>query len=385
MGSSGIGKIIRRLNKCIIKTEIVDYEGCVLVIDLLHWLYKFKISMITSKDNCTPYGKNISHIKGLFDKITNMLSYGIMPIFVIDGKPPHIKQILLNKRRKNRETAINKLKYDDYDNLNRIKLLKRSVSITENEINETKSFLDDIGVPYIQAMEEADPQCAGINIANLAYGVVSDDWDLLIFGSNTMITNFGKNGEMVEYNLKNILNELKLNHEQFVELAIVLGCDYCPPISCISENKTNSVHMLYYKYLECKNIDVLIDKLRRENKQKYTYKIPNDFVKNWKIVKQYYLEPNIYNPHTLTNFFWKCPKYAKIEEQLINDLDFNKKHVKQNLGKIKEIYKYYSSYNTLINFTKRKYDYLGYSYDKCNNKDNLISFNSKKFIKLSYY
>lgn len=355
MGSPGIGKIVKKYGLGgISKKKYNDYEGNSVVIDLLHWLYKFKISMVNSNND-----KNISHIKGLWDKTLNMLTFGILPIFVLDGKPPDIKKKTLKKRRKNRQIA--KVKLNKVTNKEeKIKLLKRGVAITDNEIQETKELLSLLGIPLIEALGEADPQCAGINLARMAYGVVSDDWDLLTFGSNIMITNFGRRGDVIEYDLKKILNSLNLSYEQFVELAIVLGCDYCDPITCYFSKKSEEKYELYKKYKHAGSIENLIELLKRENlnssrdDNKLLYKISDNFIRNWKSVKNYFLEPKINDPRNNFDFIWKKPDYCGLENILVNKYQFEHEIIKKTLNKLKNIYKYYSSYRTIKNFKKMR-------------------------------
>ncbi len=245
----------------------------------------------------------------------------------------------------------------------RIKLLKRGVYVSEQTIEETKEFLEALGIPYVQALEEADPQCAGINLARKAYGVVSEDWDTLIFGSERMITNFKKKGKIIEYNLGTILNELNLTYEQFVELAIVLGCDYCDSISCYSIKKSEEAYELFKKYNECKDIEKLIEKLEDENNilqqknQQIKYKIPENFKNNWKLVKQYFMKPKILDPRDeeKMNFTWQCPKYCEMERILMHKHGLSYIGVRRNIEKFREMYNYYSSYNNLINFNRKKF------------------------------
>ena len=39
-------------------------------------------------------GKIISHIQGLYYKTNQLLTFGITPIYIFDGKPPQIKRCI---------------------------------------------------------------------------------------------------------------------------------------------------------------------------------------------------------------------------------------------------------------------------------------------------
>ena len=56
-------------------------------------------------------------------------------------------------------------------------------------IQECKMFLDLMGIPHYTAYEEADSQCASLAYYynNITNGVVSEDSDIIIFGSPQLI------------------------------------------------------------------------------------------------------------------------------------------------------------------------------------------------------
>lgn len=354
MGSFSLGKVIKNTGTGKIIKHYSNYEGCVVVIDTFQWLYKFKLSLLENT--------NDGHIIGLWNRVIKMLDNGILPSFVIDGKPPLLKRNILDKRRsiKNKaKTCLEKLDDSMANNSEKLRLTRRAITISSKEVQDVKQLLDDIGLPYIQAIGEADPQCAGMNIANKAHAVISDDWDLLIFGSRTVVTNFVNKKFIVEYNLNSILSKLELNYEQFVELAIVLGCDYCEPIRCINYNKKYAVNDLYEQYKKHKNINSLIQSLkninsnRKKNHKPIKYIIPSDFINKWKDVKEYFLESKIYDPHSQENFMWNNPKYEVIEKKLIDTYKMPINLVGRHINKLKRIRKYYLSYGTIINFNKK--------------------------------
>ena len=62
--------------------------------------------------------------------------------------------------------------------------------------------------------------------------IVTDDIDILIFGGNKVLKNFTvsdkKKQKIQEINLDKFKKEIGLNQDQLIDLAILLGCDYCP-------------------------------------------------------------------------------------------------------------------------------------------------------------
>jgi flap endonuclease-1 len=55
-------------------------------------------------------GEVTSHLQGMFYRTIRMLTHGIKPCFVFDGKPPVLKSGELAKRKENREKAAEDLK-----------------------------------------------------------------------------------------------------------------------------------------------------------------------------------------------------------------------------------------------------------------------------------
>jgi flap endonuclease-1 len=75
-----------------------------------------------------------------------------------------------------------------------------------------------------------------------AYATVSEDMDSLTFGSTILVRGMSsskgaKGPELVQIELPKVLEQLKLTHEQFVDLCILCGCDYANSIGGIGPVK----------------------------------------------------------------------------------------------------------------------------------------------------
>jgi 5'-3' exonuclease len=180
-------------------------------------------------------------IFGFINQILRLLSAKIMPIYVFDGKPPIEKtdilksrldrKIKLNDKIKAIETIINNISFsEDKNSINNDltdkmnKLKKQAYNINKNDIFNLKQLLDIIGIPYICATGEADLICAELTKRNIVSACLSDDMDLLPFGCKKLLRLI--DGNIYEYDLDNILIRLDLTYEKFVEMCIIIGCDY---------------------------------------------------------------------------------------------------------------------------------------------------------------
>ena len=195
--------------------------------------------------------KSMDHVINLFNYTLYWLKLNICPIYVFDNKCPEEKFGTEQKRKNGRLTAIEKCKeIQDKNSLEFTKYLKKSFSITHNNVADCKNLLDLMGIPYIVCLGEADPQCAAIyNYFNMLRSsnlkltpVISNDTDIINFGgtilrdcniksqtalkisSDDIIYNLSQKANQIRQD--NGLSELEFTHEKYVELTILMGTDY---------------------------------------------------------------------------------------------------------------------------------------------------------------
>ena len=195
-------------------------KGKVLALDTSNIIYQFMTAIKDMDD--------VAHVHGMIMKTTFLIKRGIKPVYIFDGKPPSIKQGTLDARQEMKDKIKTRLLEEDND-----KLRKRTITISDKEIEECKEILRVMGIPYIEAPEEADAQCVYLVRKGICDGVGSEDMDMLTFGANKLYRNINSRGKIVEYDLETILDELELSRDQFIDMCILLGCDYCPTIEGI--------------------------------------------------------------------------------------------------------------------------------------------------------
>ena len=101
-------------NSSIVTEHINKLKNKTLVIDTSIYIYKF-----LGEDALIEY---------MYIMITLFMKYNITPIFVFDGKPPAIKQKILDNRKKIRNEAKDALE-ELSDDEERIKMLKKLLNI----------------------------------------------------------------------------------------------------------------------------------------------------------------------------------------------------------------------------------------------------------------
>jgi flap endonuclease-1 len=188
-------------------------------------------------------------------------------------------------------------------------------------------FLDLLGIPYCTALQEADSQCASLTIDNDVYGVGSEDMDILTFGAKKLLRNISssKKNEIIEYDLDKVLEELKYTNEQFIDLCILLGCDYVDHIDGIGVKKAKEI------IDEFKSIENFLEKSLDIINEKYI--IPINYLEKVKSARIYFLtSPSVSVANTQLKL--NLPNEKKIKELLINKYSYSKTKVDKIINKI---------------------------------------------------
>ncbi|KAL7386323.1 hypothetical protein ABVT39_006732 [Epinephelus coioides] len=206
MGITKLADLIRlHAPDAIFHKDISDYTGKVIALDTSIVVNQFRAA--------TP---SLSPLTGLFFRTLTFLEHDIKPVFVFDGKPPGEKTAVLKKRA---EAAGWKS--------------HNHTGIASSQTKDCFQLLKLLGVPVIQAPGDAEAMCAHLVRDGTVNAVASEDMDTLPFGASILIRqlNAKKDSEVIEYSLPKLLERLQISHKEFVDLCILLGCDYCDKIA----------------------------------------------------------------------------------------------------------------------------------------------------------
>lgn len=383
MGVNSLGKLLKAVLKedseAIIEKNLSSYTGEIVAIDASLQLYRFVLAIRNSNgglDMTTLNGKLTSHIFGIKCKAIQLLRNGIIPIFVFDGIPPSIKRKTLQDRKNIKIKAQEKLQDNNYeDEKEKIKLVKRTFFITEQHILELQKMLDLMGLPYIQAVGEAESQCAALNmIPNVnVNGVVTEDWDALLFGCKKMLRNFSNKGKVSEVNLDIILKELALTHEQFIELCIILGTDYCSGIKGIGPVQAYTLYkkygnmdafLKYIRDIKSRNSDNIYSRCIIPKEFDEPVLFENTIMKRWQVIKEYYLNAYVKDPSKI-NLNWKQPNIIGLKNFMLYENDFADDMVNKDINTLNQLYN----------------GYVDHGYPRYNNNNN--NNNRRRITKLN--
>lgn len=217
-------------HKSIHKIQLKFLENKTLVIDTSIYLYKF------INENAL--------LENMYLFISLLKNYKIKPIFIFDGKPPIEKKELLIKRYiekkeaekkyMNLKSTITDMSINDMTEEEKKELmmelenLKRQFArITENDITQVKQLMDAYGVVYFDAPSEADQLCAYLVNKEKAWGCISDDMDMFLYGCPYVIRNISLiNHTAMLYDTVSILEDLEISKKNFIEIMVLSGTDY---------------------------------------------------------------------------------------------------------------------------------------------------------------
>lgn len=212
-----------------------------LIVDSFNVLYQF-LSTIRQRDGTLlkdSQGRVTSHLTGLFSRTTNLMQKGIKLGFVFDGKPPELKQKERERRREVKKGAM--IEYEKAKKRGNLEDMKKYASrtskLTGELIEESKELIAALGLPVIQAKSEGEAQVAYVVNESGAFAGVSEDYDSLLYGIKNLIKNltisgrrkFGATYVSIKPKLINFaenINNLGIDREQLIVLAMLVGTDY---------------------------------------------------------------------------------------------------------------------------------------------------------------
>ncbi|GAB6025751.1 Elongation of fatty acids protein 2 [Chamberlinius hualienensis] len=328
MGILGLAKLIGDLAPAAVKdNEIKNYFGRKIAIDASMSIYQFLIAVRQEGNVLTDAnGEATSHLLGLFYRTIRMMENGIKPVYVFDGKPPDMKAGELGKRQERREEAQKELEKAEEDgnaeNIN--KFSRRLVKVTRHHNDECKKLLTLMGVPFIEAPGEAEAQCAALVKAGKVFALATEDMDGLTFGSKVLLRHLtfseARKMPIQEFHHERVLSEMNFTEDQFIDLCILLGCDYCDSIRGIGPKR--AVELLR----QHKDLEGI---LKSVDKSKYT--VPE----NWPYeeVRRLFKQPEVMNPDNV-ELKWSDPNEEELIKYLCEEKNFGEDRVRNGVKKI---------------------------------------------------
>ena len=321
-----IGDIVSRR-----EISFSELKGKVVAVDAFNALYQF-LSSIRQPDG-TPLmdskGRVTSHLSGLFYRNVALLSEGIKLIYVFDGEYHSLKGKTHEIRGDAKEAAREKYEHakeeEDVEAMG--KYARGFAKLNEEMIAESKELLSAMGIAIVQAPGEGEMQCAELVKSGEAFAVGSQDYDALAVGGKRLIQNLTLSRkrktpsgfvyiapEMIEY--EKVLNELVIDGDQLICLALLVGTDFNPGgVKGIGPKKALAlVRQLRYPVRIFAEIEERLDF-------------------NWQEVFEIFKKPNVIREKV------EFPKLNEvvIREILVERHDFSAERIENQLEKLRDV------------------------------------------------
>ncbi len=235
MGIQGLSKLIKQHAPKAIKPRVLqDYRGQCIALDasLAIWQVVMAKAYFGRDHNVNSKKHFVGHVTGILGRTLWLLEYGITPIFVFDGIPPVEKTRTIEARQAVKTRAKERMSKIKHPSDVPSTLLAQSTSVSFEQMEECRELVRLCGVPVVEAPGEAEAQCAEMVKRSCGVvGVATEDMDALTFGAPVLLRGLnsghrGADNPVLEYHLADVLRGLKLTMEQFIDLCILLGCDY---------------------------------------------------------------------------------------------------------------------------------------------------------------
>jgi flap endonuclease-1 len=298
--------------------------------DSMNVIYQF-LSSIRGMDGMPLTDSNgviTSHLTGLLYRTTNLIEKGIKPVFVFDGKHSELKSKTIQERIKVRTNAFKEhekaLKEGRTDDAK--KFGSRALKVSSEMIEDAKKLIELMGLPVIQAKGEGEAQIALMCSKGKLQGVVSQDWDALLFGAPVLYRNITVGGrrkvpgkdlyidvvpEKIE--LEKVLSELNLSREKLIWLSILIGTDFNEKFPKIGPKTALKLVQENNSFKEIIN--------------KTNFKPEFDF----KEIESIFLNPDYNSDYSIK---FNLPKRNELIEFLCEQRDFSKERVENTITRL---------------------------------------------------
>ncbi|UQC87353.1 acyl-CoA dehydrogenase domain-containing protein [Colletotrichum lupini] len=270
-------------------------------------------------------GETTSHLMGLFYRTLRMVDNGIKPLYVFDGAPPKLKSGELAKRFQRKQEATEGLEEaKETGTAEEVeKFSRRTVRVTREHNEDCRKLLKLMGIPFIIAPTEAEAQCAVLARAGKVYAAASEDMDTLTFDTPILLRHLTfseqRKEPIQEVHIEKVLEGLGMERKQFVDLCILLGCDYLDPIPKVGPSTALKL------IREHGDLETLVEAFKNDPKQKYV--IPDDWP--YQDARELFLNPDVRKADDpLCDFKWEKPDMEGLVQYLVTEKGFSEDRVR---------------------------------------------------------
>ena len=269
-------------------------------------------------------GEVTSHLQGMWYRTLRFLEAGIKPAYVFDGKPPTLKGGELAKRSAAKEKARADLaaatEAGNVEDMERFS--RRTVHMGKEHTDDCKKLLRLMGMPVVEAPCEAEAQCAALAKAGSVWGAASEDMDTLTFGAPRLVRKLWASEAakipVLEFHHDKVLEGFGMTEDQFIDVCILAGCDYCDTIKGVAA-------VTAFKLV--KQHGSLAEVLKHVDKDKIPQGVDYDEV------RRLFTAPEVTDPSKVDLKWVDCDKDGLVQF-LVKEKGFNEQRVLSGIAKL---------------------------------------------------
>ncbi len=222
-----------------------------------------------------------------------LIYFGVIPYLVFDGDNLPSKACTEIERAKRREES--KKRGLELYKASKISQaypeFQKSIDVTPYMARQLVEELKKLNIQYVVAPYEADAQLAYLEKKGIIDGILSEDSDLLVYGSKKLITKLDQHGDCIEVSRSDFASCRDMTLAGFTDtdfrvMAILSGCDYLASINKIG---LKTAHAYVRKY---KRVEKILHMLQFE--QKFT--VPNGYLERFYEAERTFLHHRVFCP-----------------------------------------------------------------------------------------
>ncbi|KAL7326007.1 Elongation of fatty acids protein 2, variant 2 [Mucor circinelloides] len=204
---------------------------------------------------------------------------------------------------------------------------KRTVKVTTQHNDECKELLRVMGIPYVEAPCEAEAQCAELAKSGKVFAAASEDMDTLTFGTPVLLRHltFSEARKMPidEVNLEKALEGLDLTMAEFIDLCILMGCDYTETIKGVGPKNA------YNLIKQHKTIDEAIKHL--------TPRLQDNIPAGWNYAdaRRLFVESEV-TPGKDIELSWNTPDVEAVVDLMVRRKGFAEDRIRNGCAKLEK-------------------------------------------------
>ncbi len=308
------------------QTTLKALKGTSFAIDASIEIHQF-LALVRKRDGTLftdSQGRVTSHLIGLFTRSSRLIAdFGMKPVFVFDGRPSLLKKRTIEMRREARKKA--EVEYAEaVSKKDYAKAWSKAVMtgrVTGSILDDAKRLLTLMGIPWLEALEDAEAQASYMAARGDVWAVGSKDYDCLLYGAPVLARYLTLTGrewlpaqrrsrpltpELIK--LSENLALLEISREQLVDLAILVGTDFNQGVKGIGPKTALKLVREYGP----------IEQMPEEIRSKMT--------EDLNIVRQIFLKPRVLEKYTLRR---SPPDRDGLVEFLSVERGFNRERVER--------------------------------------------------------